>query len=155
MSNSIRRKLIVGSLIIPGAFLDLIQSYAHTFTIQAEISTGLPVSFFILMVFYNRRKHLKENPQPSEFFSKSLSSTANVIERRFYIYIIVGWSLLAIAVTTNELYELFNLPRKFYPTISSMLNILIRYNRLTLAASFAIWLSIGYILVTKTVNKAK
>jgi hypothetical protein len=59
-----------------------------------------------------------------------------------------GWLLLVVAVTAFELWQLFSLPRRLHPTLSSLLGDVTRFGAAR-GAVFGCWLLAGAVLALR------
>ena len=113
-----------------GAAASAVMSTARPFTWTADVTTAVAIAGVLLggCLFASRANRTRHS-----------APLAHPIPRPGA----VAWLLLVVALTTFELLNLFEAPRRQHPTISSLL-VLLTGHDVTRALMFAAWLVAGW-----------
>jgi len=131
---------------------------SRTFTMPATILVGIAVAFFLgfgLVVSVPKgplrtarnivERKVSKPLQPVHLSSNDLSNNprAPTLKRMTF----VTWSLLVLAIIILELIELFQLPRRTHPTISSLIVPLLAHSHLFHSLAFLAWVIAAWWMV--------
>ncbi|MCL4313375.1 MAG: hypothetical protein M1131_04465 [Actinobacteria bacterium] len=136
------------------ALYSWIEGGLRTFTMPAVVLVGMAVTFFlgfglILSLPASALPIVRrtiERASKSQYSATSRSSDGEKTSTVRPITL-ASWLVVALTVTAFELMELFQLPRKTHPTISSLIVPLLAHSHLLHSLAFFAWLIAAWWIV--------
>lgn len=138
-----RRLLSGGLLLAGGVAYAIVASFTRPFTPAADLVTALPLALaaaiFTVRIRASRRAPaLTEPPHPDDDGRK--------VSRRHLDRYWLPWLILAAVVIGWELFTYVSSPRRAYPTLSSLIDIL-DSSHIGKSFAFLVWLLLGWYLL--------